>query len=640
MRTVRNRARRLVIAIAWLMLIVQTLRAEWPAILFMPEQRTIEVRDPAEMPPASVLHTPPPPTISDSATDLPSRPMSLDESIRTALSNAEIVRVLGGVTAVSSGSSIYDAAVTNTFVDDSQARFDPIVQVQNSWNRLENPQAVFTDPAMTMSGITGLRSDNYNVNTSVSKTNTFGGTASLNLNTGPTFTQPGTFPLNPQTTSSLGLQLTQPLLQGAGRRTNLAPIVLARIDTERSYFQFKDSVQELVRGVIEAYWSVVFARTDVWARQQQVKQADFAYQRTLAAFDVGSADVGEVAQAKTALANFRATLLTSRASLLQREAAYRNLLGFPAFDQEQIVPVTPPVQDRLEMDWEQILSLAEQNRPDLIELKLVLEADQQLLFQANNNALPRADAVALYRWNGIEGEMPIGTNLSSGPGQFTDWTLGVNFSVPMGLRQSRAALRRRELITSRDRANLNQGLHSAAHELALSLRNLAQFYEQYKAFTEVREAAETNLNLQLNEYRGGRQNFLVVLLAITDWGNAVSSQAQTLLQYNTELATLERRTGTILETHGVRFVEERFGSVSPLGRIHRGACYPLSLPPTMNFDRYESGTHPAEQSFDLYDPVERSRMQRGRPEELPRPNAPTTPPPPTPSTLRLRDVIR
>jgi outer membrane protein TolC len=317
--------------------------------------------------------------------------------------------------------------------------------------------------------------------------------------------------------------------------------------------------------------------------------------------------------------------------LLQREAALRNLLGVPAYDPQQIIPTTAPVHDRLEPGWEQILALAEENRPDVIELKLILEADQQLLYQARNNALPRTDAVALYRWNGLEGEMPIGTNLSSEPGQFTDWTLAVNFSVPLGLRQSRAALRRQELVTSRDRANLSQGLHNASHQLALSVRNLAQFYEQYLAYTELRDSAELNLNLQLQEVRGGRENFLVILQAITDWGNGVSLQAQSLLQYNTELANLERGTGTILETHGIRFYEERFCGISPLGRLHRGAYYPQSLPPTMNELRYPSGTEASEQSFNLADPL-RNLIRPGTlmPEELPRPTPPGVDPPATP----------
>ena len=55
-----------------------------------------------------------------------------------------------------------------------------------------------------------------------------------------------------------------------------------------------------------------------------------------------------------------------------------------------------------------------------------------------------------------------------------------------------------------------------------------------------------------------------MLQALNDWGNAVSSEAQQLLTYNIALATLERQTGTILETHGLVFDEERFRAAGPL----------------------------------------------------------------------------
>jgi outer membrane protein TolC len=585
--------------------------------LFLPEQRSIEVRPPSDLEYAPLPVTPPPPTVTEDYPAYPERTLSLDDAIRTALVNAEVVRVVAGVTVVSSGNTIYDGARTNTANDDVRARFDPTFQVQNTWSRLESPEAVFTDPARTMSRIDGLRSDSYDLQASIAKTTGLGGTASLNVNATPNSLRPGVFPLNPSTTSSVDVRYTQPLLRGAGLRANLAPLVIARIDTERSYFQFKDSFQEMVRGVVEAYWAVVFARTDVWAREQQVRQAEFTFERAEAAFRVESLNIGDVAQARTALASFRANLLASRANLLQREAALRNILGIPPYDPERIVPTTPPVDQRMPIEWEDVLGLAEFNRPDLIELKLILEADQQRLYVARNNALPQLDAVAFYRWNGLEGEMPIGTPLSTRPGQFTDWTMAVNFSVPLGLRQSRALLRSQELLIARDRANLQQGLHAATHDLALSYRNLAQFYEQYLAFTELRNAAEENLNLQLGRWRQGIFNFLVVLQAITDWGNAVSSQAQSLLQYNSELVNLERQTGTILESHGIWFFEERYGSISPFGRLHRGVCYPQALPPTENADRYESGDGPSERSFDLRDPVPpRTRRPTPGPEEI------------------------
>ena len=143
----------------------------------------------------------------------------------------------------------------------------------------------------------------------------------------------------------------------------------------------------------------------------------------------------------------------------------------------------------------------------------------------------------------------------------------MNFAVPLG---SAASAGRTAPIRiapgprpgqSAIRACIRPPTHSPAN-----MRNLAQFFEQYKAYQETRKRPPRNLEQQLAEFRFGRAIFLNVSQAITDWGNAVSSEAQALAQYNIELANLERQTGTILETHGVQFVEERYKSIGPLGR--------------------------------------------------------------------------
>jgi hypothetical protein len=85
-----------------------------------------------------------------------------------------------------------------------------------------------------------------------------------------------------------------------------------------------------------------------------------------------------------------------------------------------------------------------------------------------------------------------------------------------------------------------------------------------------------------------------VLLAINDWGTAVNNEYQSLVQYNTELARLERQTGTILETHGVRFIEERYGSIGPLGRFADRQCYPSDICPGPNS---ESAPIPPEDQY-------------------------------------------
>jgi len=576
--------------------------------LILPEQRRMEIRHPSRLPRARMPAVPPPRTVSRPRPEEPTENLSLDDAIRVALANSEVIRVLAGTTAVASGRTVYDAAIANTAIDDARGRFDPAVSVQNNFNRLHTPQAAFGPVAPFPTQIVGDPVHDYEMSAGLSKTTVTGGSAGFNVRTNPTHVETNeALPLNPSTHTSLDLSFSQPLLQGGGPRANLAPVVIARIDTERSFFQLKDSVQQSVRGVIEGYWALVFARTDRWARQQQVDQGQHALDLADARERWGLAGLGDVVQARSALASFRAGLVSAEAGILQREAALRNILGRPPSGVPAVVPVTPPSLERLDFDWTHVTRLAEEYRPDLIELKLILEADQQRLLMARNQALPRVDATALYRWNGLEGRTPDRSIISAGPGEFTGWQLGVNFSVPLGLRQSRAQLRQQELMIVRDRANLQQGLHGATHVLAENFRNLAQFYEQYLAYKDSRAAARENLDVQFARYRNGLTSLINVLQAITTWGNSVSLESQTLLQYNSELANLELQTGTILESHGVRFFEERYGSVGPLGRAFHDRCYPRNFRPGPNVDLYPTTSEAAEEVFDLKDPISKRR---------------------------------
>ncbi len=595
-------------------------RSPLPWRVIYPEQRTAEARPLEALPVAPLPPSAPPPTVIGGDRGATTRFLSLDDAIRICLENDRVIRVLAGVTAVNSGQTIYDVAITNTTVDEQLARFDPFLEVNNNWDHLDLPSATFVDPNNPVDSIIfGTTTTRYRLDAAVTKDTPLGGTWRVGVDATQSFFSPGIFPLNPEQTSSADISYTQPLLQGFGRPANLAPVVLARIDTERSFFQLKGAVQEQVRGVIEAYWNLVAARVAVLATEQQVTQLEFNLRFADAQFRVGRRNNADPAQARTSLALFKSNLIAAKNNVLQSEAALRNLLGLPPWDRAELVPTTEPTPDRYLAEWAELSDLAAQRRPDLIELKLILEADEQQIIIANNNALPQLNAVGLYRWNGLSGELPSGNNISTGPGQFTDWTLGVNFSVPLGLRRERAQLRQRELILARDRANLEQGLHAASHDLATAIRSLDVAYEQYLAQREARAAAEENVKVQYGIFGSQFQesfNFLNVLLAITDLGNAIRDEAAALASYNTLLAELELQSGTILETHGIRFYEERYGSIGPLGRHFAPACYPEAHPPGPNADRYPPGDRPAEQFFQLA-PV--TQLFSQPPEQVPTP---------------------
>lgn len=596
--------------------------------VLLPEQRTIDYRDPAALPAIPLPEFEAPRTVSNLQPETPQWQMSLDEAIRIALENARVIRVLTGLSASASGQTIYDTAITNTTIDQEQGRFSPIASQRSTFTRVETPFAVF-DFTNGAGRIGGTSTNTFRSDVGLTKTNVLGGQWSLSWVEEPTrFGGAASSILNPQNRDSLEMSYTQPLLQGGGYLVNTAPIVIARLNTERSYFQYKDSVQELVRGVIEAYWNLVLARTELWARKIQVQQSEEAYEREKARLQTGLTDLGSVSQARVTYNQFRANLIDAQSSVLAREGALRNILFLPPEDHRQIIPVSPPTSKRLKPEWEGLVRLAEARRPDIVELKLVLEADQVRLYQARNQALPRLDGVMLYRWNGLHGTLPNREEVRTGAGEFTDWSLGINFSVPLGFRQERARIREQTLLLDRDRANLQQRFHATIHDLAITMRGLDSAYEQYLAFKETRAAAFANLQVQIEQFRARRNIYLNVLQALNDWGNSVTSEARALLTYNVALATLERQTGTMLETHGLYFREERFRAAGPLGLPGHRPLYPEALVPEGSPNRYPGGTQPAENSFDLQNPDPRTPR---KPEELPRPtpvpSGPDAPPP-------------
>ena len=224
----------------------------------------------------------------------------------------------------------------------------------------------------------------------------------------------------------------------------------------------------------------------------------------------------------------------------------RNIIGLPPTDDRFIVPVSSPVSERLPIDWESLVGLAEERRPDIIELKIILEADQQRLLQAENQMLPKLDAFGAYQFNGLTGTMPSGETLTAAGSRFPGYTLGINFSVPLYLRQGRAQVRQEKLIIERDRANLQQGLHQTIHELAITARDLDNAYAQYRVQRNA-QAAEINVKVQDAQFTAGRAIYLNVAscqrLGCRDF------EARAALSYNVAGGD-GARTGTILKRMG------------------------------------------------------------------------------------------
>jgi len=600
--TVRSRTVRWMVALAYLATSVPSSLAFaedrlWNPIL--PEQRTIE----HTLPPRYQVDVPVPgaPTTVASTGARKELPLSLDEAIHIALQNAEAIRVGAGGAVRASGQTIYDIAIANTKIDVERARFDPTLGIDNLFTRQDIPTAGLIVPNPRQASIEGFQRDVYKFDTAIEKLNPLGGLTRLDIETNAQRTKPRISNLNPLTTTRAGISYVQPLLQGAGSDVTMAPIRIAQLETDRTYFQFKNSVQDLIYSVIQAYWRLSAARITVWTTEQQMEQGRFASERADARQRQGLADSSEVSQTRLAYFNFRSLNVVAKSSQLEAENALNNLLFLSPVSEFEIVPSTALHSEDVDFSWDELLAMVDENRPDLQEMRTLVHIDRHRITLAETLALPQLNLVSGYGWTNTQGEKQalLGgdiTNFNASGSRYTDWTMGVTLDVPLGLREGRANVRGQELNYSRDLANLRQRFHGVVHDVAAAVRTIDRNYAEYLSYREAREAAAINLDQQRTEYDNGRKGFLNLLQAIADWGSSVSSEVDALARFNTELANLERQTGTILETHAVCFEQDKFCADGPLGK-HKPAEYPRSVQPTLNANRYGAESTPPENEY-------------------------------------------
>ena len=82
--------------------------------------------------------------------------------------------MLSGVTASTSGRTIYDVAITNTTIDQQKGVFDPTLRFNNLWNQVENPIGLPDpfDPGNTLIG--GTQNEGFGLDFGLTKKNLLG----------------------------------------------------------------------------------------------------------------------------------------------------------------------------------------------------------------------------------------------------------------------------------------------------------------------------------------------------------------------------------------------------------------------------------------------------------------------------------
>jgi hypothetical protein len=241
-------------------------------------------------------------------------------------------------------------------------------------------------------------------------------------------------------------------------------------------------------------------------------------------------------------------------------------MGLSMSDGKLIRPCDEPTTARVGFDWCGIHCEALTRRLEIRREKWAIKRRELELIAARNFLLPRIDAVARYRWLGLGDEL-INQNhrdftadgssawgvLTSG--EFQNWQLGLQASIPIGFRRELSGVRHHELLLARERALLRDLELEISHQLGDAIRDIDLNYVVTQTNFNRRVAAEAEVQAVDASYKAGSATLDLVLDAQRRRAEAESAYYRSLVDYNRGIMNVHYRKGSLLDYDGVYLAE-------------------------------------------------------------------------------------
>jgi outer membrane protein TolC len=194
------------------------------------------------------------------------------------------------------------------------------------------------------------------------------------------------------------------------------------------------------------------------------------------------------------------------------------------------------------------------NRPDIKELKRFLEINELQTRVYGNNIKPDLKLIATAGVAALDRTYPRDLE-KIGTLDTPYWSVGLNFSYPIGNRAAENDYRKSRLKTEQTALQIKSLEESASKDVKVAIRSVAIGYKQIEVTDRGRVYAEERLKAFIRKNEVGLATTKDVLDVENDLATAKNNQITALVAYNNAITQLWQVTGEILEREGIQIVE-------------------------------------------------------------------------------------
>ncbi|MFO0905295.1 MAG: TolC family protein [Pirellulales bacterium] len=543
-------------------------------------------------------------------------PMTPEEAVQTALANSTVLRDLGGQVLAAPG-------ITRSILNPSIVETDPRFGVESALSAFDaqflagftaEKNDYISNNRFLAGGTNFLQQDLNALRLQLSKKAATGTEYIFRHNVNYDFNNaPGNYVPNLPWTVFVEGEFRHPLMQGGGVDFNRIAgpsatpgqyngVMIARLNVDVSLTDFELGLRDLVNNVENAYWDLYYAYRDLEAKVEARDKALVIWQRLDARRkeqalktpdkepqareqylrleeEVQLALTGRIQGGTRAAGDMGGGTFRGVGGVQVAERRLRLLLGLPINDGRMIVPSTAPCPAEVKFEWREVTAEALARRAELRRQRIQVKRRELELVASRNFLLPRFDLIGRYRWRGTGHDLlnpnpqpadPLSgayidnayQNLTSG--DFQEWRLGGELSLPVGFRQGHSAVRNAQLMLARDRAVLVEQERHVVHDLSNAYAELQRAYDNCRLVFNRRVAARKRLEqIEANLPRDGDGAGDKVELYLSDALEALrrvveadSSYHAALIEYALAMKNVHFEKGSLLEYNNVYLAED------------------------------------------------------------------------------------
>jgi hypothetical protein len=184
-----------------------------------------------------------------------------------------------------------------------------------------------------------------------------------------------------------------------------------------------------------------------------------------------------------------------------------------------------------------------------------------------NFLMPELDLIGRYRWRGfgrnylVDGNDPgrfDGALNNLFDGDFQEWQLGLELSVPLGKRQAHAAMRHAELQLARDRAILHEQERTIVQSLSNAIADVDRAYSVLQTTYNRRHAARQEVAAVQAAYESDNATLDLLLESQRRQAEADGSYYRSLVEYSLAVKNVQFEKGSLLAYNSIYLEEGRW----------------------------------------------------------------------------------